>query len=150
MRKRTVAMRWVAAVVAAIMIFVIFVDAFEAVVLPRRVKHNFRLAQTFYRSVWVVWRAASRMLPGGRWRFGFLSVFGPLSLFGLLCIWAVGLILGFALLHWSFRTALNLPGGGDQGLATYFYFSGTTFITLGYGELVPTRLIGRVDGDVEV
>jgi Ion channel len=136
-------MRWMGAVVAAAMIFIIFVDAFEAVVLPRRVKHNYRLARLFYQSAWVVWRAVSRQLPLGRWRSGFLSVFGPLSLFGLLCVWAVGLILGFALLHWSFQTALALPSDGNDRFATYFYFSGTTFFTLGYGDIVPTRTWGR-------
>src|SRR4029453_13311788 len=136
-------MRWIGVVVAAALIFIVFVDAFEAVVLPRRIKHNYRLARLFYQSAWVVWRAVSQLLPRGRWRSGFLSVFGPLSLFGLLGIWAVGLILGFALLHWSFQTALALPGEGDDHFATYFYFSGTTFFTLGYGDIVPTRPWGR-------
>jgi len=136
-------MQWIGIVVAAALIFVVFVDAFEAVVLPRRIKHNYRLARLFYQSAWVVWRAVSRLLPRGRWRSGFLSVFGPLSLFGLLGIWAVGLILGFALLHWYFQTALALPGEGDNRFATYFYFSGTTFFTLGYGDIVPTRAWGR-------
>src|SRR5262245_58112031 len=105
-------MKWVGAVIAAVLIFVVFVDAFESVVLPRRVKHNYRLARLFYQSAWLIWRAVSRLLPIGRWRFGFLSIFGPLSLFGLLGIWAVGLITAFALLHWSFQTALALPDDG--------------------------------------
>lgn len=136
-------MRWIGAVIAAAMIFTVFVDAFEAVILPRRVKHNYRLARLFYQSVWLVWRAVSRLLPIGRRRFGLLSIFGPLSLFGLLCVWAVALITAFALLHWSFQTALALPSGGDTSFGTYFYFSGTTFFTLGYGDIVPTRAWGR-------
>src|SRR5205814_1966242 len=79
----------------------------------------------------------------GRWRSGLLSVFGPLSLFGLLSLWAIGLILGFALLHWSFRTALSFPHDVDDQFSTYVYFSGTTFFTLGYGDVVPTRAGGR-------
>src|SRR5262245_18069259 len=136
-------MRWIGAVVAAALIFIIFVDAFEAVVLPRRVKHNYRLARLFYQSVWVLWRAVSRLLPLGRWRFGFLSIFGPLSLFGLLTVWAVGLVLGFDLLHWSFQTTLALPGEADNSFVAYFYLSGTTFFTLGYGDIVPARAWGR-------
>src|SRR5262245_17273878 len=111
-------MRWVGAVVAAAIIVIIFIDAFEAVVLPRRVKHNYRLARLFYQSTWVLWRSVSRLLPLGRWRFGFLSIFGPLSLFGLLSVWAVGLVLGFALLHWSFQTSLALPDGTDGRFGT--------------------------------
>jgi hypothetical protein len=136
-------MRWIGAVIAAAMIYIVFVDAFEAVVLPRRVKHNYRLARLFYQSGWLVWRAVSRLLPTGRSRFGFLSIFGPLSLFGLLCIWAIALITAFALLHWSFQTALALPGDSGNRFGTYFYFSGTTFFTLGYGDIVPTRAWGR-------
>jgi hypothetical protein len=136
-------MRWLGAVIAAAMILMIFVDAFEAVVLPRRVKHNYRLARLFYQSAWIGWRAVASRLRMGRVRSSFLSVFGPLSLFGLLCIWAIGLVLAFALLHWSFQTALSLPGDGDLRFGTYVYFSGTTFFTLGYGDIVPTRAGGR-------
>src|SRR5256885_13669143 len=107
-------MRWIGALIAAAMIVVVFVDAFEAVVLPRRVKHGYRLGRLFYQSAWCSWRAVSRLLTIGRWRHAFLSVFGPLSLFGLLSVWAVGLIVGFALLHWSFRTALSPPHEADD------------------------------------
>src|SRR3954468_15662941 len=136
-------MRWLGAIVAVGLIAIIFVDAFEAVVLPRRVKHDFRLARLFYQSGWCWWRAASQLLPRGKRRFAFLSIFGPLSLFGLLSLWAVVLLVAFALLPWSFQTALALPREGDDRFSTYLYFSGTTFFTLGYGDVVPTRLLGR-------
>jgi Ion channel len=132
---------WAAA--AVVLIVVVFIDAFEVVILPRRVRHGYRLASVFYRSAWVLWRAAARLLPAGSWRQGFLSVFGPLSLFGLMSLWAVGLIFGFALLHWSLDTALALPRDTDINFVTYLYFSGTTFFTLGYGDLVPTGTWGR-------
>src|SRR5262245_59244805 len=136
-------MKWFIAILAAALMFIIFVDAFEAVVLPRRVKHGYRLSRLFYQTAWCLWRAMWRLLPVGRWRYGFLSVFGPLSLFALLVVWAAGLILGFALLHWSFQTALSFQADADNQFVTYVYFSGTTFFTLGYGDVVPTRAWGR-------
>jgi ion channel len=136
-------------VFAAALIVVMFVDAFEAVVLPRRVKHGYRLAAMFSQSTWFLWRAASRLLPTGKWRHGFLSVFGPLSLFGLLSIWAAGLILGFALIHWSIETPLAFPHDADDSFGTYVYLSGTTFFTLGYGDVVPQRTWGRALSVVE-
>jgi hypothetical protein len=136
-------MKWLGALAAVILIAVVLVDAFEAVALPRRVRHSYRLAPMFYRSAWVLWRALGGLLFKGSWRHGFLSVFGPLSLFGLLIMWATGLITGFALLHWSFDTALSVPGDVGHAFGTYFYFSGTTFFTLGYGDVVPMRGWGR-------
>src|SRR4051812_46054036 len=110
-QKRDCEMRSVVAIVALATMIVVLVDAFEAVVLPRRVKHNFRLARIYFQTMWCVWRAVSRLLPMGRWRFGYLSVFGPLSLFGLLIVWATGLVFGFALLHWSLGTAISQAHG---------------------------------------
>jgi hypothetical protein len=124
-------MAWVGIAAAATLIVVVFIDAFEAMILPRRIAHAYRLARLFYRSTWVLWRAAALLLPAGRRRNAFLSVFGPLSLFALLAVWATGLIAGFALLHGSLGTPLALPREEDTGFATYLYFSGTTFFTLG-------------------
>ena len=77
------AMNLVGAIAAVALIVVVLIDAFEVVILSRRVRHDYRLARLFYRSAWVLWRAAAMALPAGRWRDGFLSVFGPLSLFAL-------------------------------------------------------------------
>jgi hypothetical protein len=132
--------------VAVGMIVVVLVDAFEVVLLPRRIRHGFRLARTFIRTSWLVGRTAARFLPIGRWRTAFLSTFGPLSLFALVVVWAVGLITGFGLLHWSLGAALSER---HAGFGTYLYFSGTTFFTLGYGDVVTTDAIGRALSVVE-
>ena len=125
---------------AIAIIVIVLIDAFEVVLLPRRVRHGFRLARHFYQVSWLAGRAAARLLPTGRWRTGFLSTFGPLSLFVLVITWAIGLVFGFALLHWSLGVAISKE---HVGFPTYLYFSGTTFFTLGYGDLVPTGAVGR-------
>src|SRR5208337_511086 len=101
-------MRWVGVPVAVVLMAVVLIDAFEVVLLPRRVQHGFRLSRLFYRTSWTVGRMAARLLPPGWGRTEFLSAFGPLSLFVLVVLWAVGLIVGFALLHWSLGTALSV------------------------------------------
>src|SRR6266699_1610045 len=94
-------------IIAVAVIVVVFIDTFETMILPRRVRHSFRLARLYYFSAWFLWRTSARMFPVGPWRHSFLSIFGPLSLLGLVIVWASGLILGFALLHWSLGTALS-------------------------------------------
>src|SRR6476469_530830 len=120
---------------AILLIAAILIDAFEAMILPRRVRHAYRISRQFYITSWRVWRSLSRFMPARRTRAGFLSVFGPLSLLMMLTIWAAGLIVGFGLLHWSLQTTLNGVTGADHSLDTYIYYSGTTFVTLGLGDL---------------
>lgn len=136
-------MRWLGVAVAVVTIGVILLDAFEVIIFPRRVRHAFRPARLFYRSTWFVWGAGAGKLPAGRWRQAWLSIFGPLSLLALLALWGVALILGFALLHWCLGTGLTVPENTGRGFDVYVYFSGTTFFTLGYGDVVTTTTLGR-------
>src|SRR5262245_6084807 len=111
-------MGWLGAIAAAALMVIVFYDTFEVMILPRRVRHAY-VSRLFLRSAWRVWRRVAMRLPAGRRRQGFLSVLGPLSLFCLLGIWAVGLITGFALLHWSLNTALVFPRATDEGFTAY-------------------------------
>src|SRR5439155_15593399 len=142
-------MAWLGAVLAVALIVVVFIDTFEAMILPRRVRHGYRLARLFYRSAWLLCRGLARLLPAGRWRQGLLGIFSQLSFLVLVDVWAAVLITGFALLHWSMGTALSLPATADDSFVTYLYFSGTTFFTLGYGDIVPTGAWGRLLSVVE-
>jgi hypothetical protein len=131
-----------------LLLLTVLIDAFEAMVLPRRVMHRFRLTRLYFWINWRLWRCAALCLPKGRWRQSFLSLFGPLSLLGLFATWMAGLMVGFGLLHWSLATALQTPPG-PVDLGTYLYFSGTTLTTLGYGDVVAVNPLGRFLAVVE-
>jgi len=126
-----------------LIVLIVLWDAFETTVLPRRVSRRFRLTRIFYRTTWVPFRAIARVIRFGNPRENFLSIFGPLSLILLLVTWAFGLIVGFALLHWGLGSRLTLPAG-ISGFRADLYLSGTTFFTLGLGDVAPTSGASRV------
>jgi hypothetical protein len=117
-------------------------DAFEVIILPRRVTHRFRFARFFYRSTWRVWSAIPQWVCPDKRRETYLSIFGPLSLLMLLGVWAAGMIAGFAMVHWGLGTPLNVSGGSVP-FSTFLYMSGTTFFTLGLGDVTPLAPPGR-------
>ena len=60
--------RWLTLALSLVVIAIVLVDAFEAMLLPRRVSRNFRLARQFYRSTWRPWAAIGRRLGRGKRR----------------------------------------------------------------------------------
>jgi hypothetical protein len=118
-------------------IWVVLLDAFETVVLPRRVTRHFRLTAWFYRQTWIPWRTAARRIKTASRQQNFLGYFGPLSLILLLGFWASGLIFGFALVQYGIGGHEQLSGE-PLTFGKIIYHSGETFFTLGYGDIVPT------------
>src|SRR6266566_3303456 len=92
---------WTAAV-AALLIFVILWDAFQTIILSRRVSRKFRPTRAFYRVLWTPWRAAAKRVPQGNRRENLLTGFG-----------------------------------------VDMYMSGTTFFTLGLGDVTPRTALAR-------
>lgn len=135
-------MRILIAILGAALVFVVLWDAFETIVLPRRVMRRVRLTRMFYRATWRPWSAVARWIPAGRRRDNYLSFYGPLSLLLLLSVWAAGLVLGFALLHWGTGSGLTISGETVR-FTTDLYLSGTTFFTLGLGDVVPRTPFAR-------
>jgi hypothetical protein len=111
-------------------------DAFETIILPRRVTRFFRLARIFYRGTWRPWRAVALQLSSAKRRDAFLSYYGPLSLLVLFGLWAFGLIFSFATLYWATAWIFGDPQHPASFRAD-LYMSGTTFFTLGLGDVVP-------------
>jgi hypothetical protein len=131
-----------------ILLSIVLLDAFEAIILPRRVSHRFRFARFFYRNAWRPWASAARWVRPDKRRETYLSFFGPLSLFLLLSIWSAGMIAGFAIVHWGLRSQLNIQASAAS-FGTYLYMSGTTFFTLGLGDVTPLTPVGRTLAVVE-
>src|SRR5207302_559640 len=93
-------MRIVAALVGVVLVAVVWRDAFETIILPRRVT-GVRFSKVFYRLSWKPWAAIARRMPLGDRRESYLSVYGPLSLLILIVLWGIVLMGGFALMLWA-------------------------------------------------
>ena len=131
-----------AIVFGIIIIWVVLLDAFETVVLPRRVLRNFKLTAYFYRRTWIPWRWIAEHIKKPSRQQNFLGYFGPLSLILLLGFWASSLILGFALIQYGIGGHEQLSGE-PLNFGKILYHSGETFFTLGYGDIVPTSGTAR-------
>lgn len=137
-----------AAILGAIIVVLVLVEAFETVILPRRVTRRFRLTRGFYRYSWKPFSAIARQIGNIRRRESLLALYGPMSLLLLIALWAVGLIFGFALLQWAAGSAVE-GQGFNRSFFTDLYFSGSTFFTLGLGDVTPRVSVARALAVVE-
>ena len=128
------------AILGAAIIASVLWEAFETVVLPRRVARRFRVTRIVYRGMWFPWRAIARTCPNSKSRETFLSYFGPLSILLLFAIWAASIIFGFGLLYYS----ASPHDSTHPSFATCLYLSGTTMFTLGLGDVVPHTWFERM------
>src|SRR6266700_2369817 len=136
-------MRILAVIFGIVLIVLVVQDAFETIILPRRVTRRIRLARLFYRLSQLGWKSISHLIRSSAMRESFRGYVGPLTLLGLLVFWAVLFVIGFGLLLWGLALPLNAP---DKAISffTYLYLSGTTFFTLGLGDVTPLSGLGRV------
>jgi hypothetical protein len=131
------------AFIAGVAIFAIVLwDAFEAIILPRRVTRRFRLTRIFFRSTWFTWRWSTSLVTSRKRREALFGFYGPLSLLVLVGVWAVGLVFSFGLMQYGAGSAINVSGA-QPGFMTDVYLSGTTFFTLGLGDVVPRSPLAR-------
>jgi hypothetical protein len=135
-------MHWWASIAGAVLIFVILMDAFETVVLPRRIKRHFRIASFFYKNTWGFWTAVGGHIKTPNRRETFLAYYGPLSLIVLLGFWAIGLIFGFASVQYGLGEHVTLANEKIT-FGKVLYLSGETFFTLGYGDITPSNAAAR-------
>src|SRR3989442_10890875 len=135
-------MHLTAALVGLVLVFVVLRDAFETIVLPRRVAGRVRVSKIFYQVTWKPWAAIGRRLPPSERRESYLSTYGPISLLILIGLWGIILITGFALLLWAAGFDFASP-------ITALYVSGWTFTTLGIGDFAPKTDLARLVTVVE-
>src|SRR5271156_6590063 len=137
-----------AIILGVVIICVVLLDAFETVVLPRRVTRHFKLTAWFYRRTWIPWRNIAGRIRNFTRQQSFLGYFGPLSLIMLMAFWAASLILGFAMLQYGIGEHEQLSHEPIT-FARIIYHSGQTFFTLGYGDILPTSSLARALSVIE-
>ncbi len=135
-------MRLLIGFIGALLVAVVLWEAFETIILPRRVTRRVRITRVLYLLTWNPWSAIAASIKKERRKEKLLSFFGPLSLIILLSVWAVGLVIGFGLIHWAAGTTFQ-SSYPTAGIWTDIYFSGTTLFTLGLGDVMPIDTAGR-------
>lgn len=125
---------------AILLIAAILHDAFEVMLLPRRIKSERRIVRYFFKGTWSAWSGVGRRISAEDRRHDFLGLYGPLSLIVLIIVWAIGLIVAFGTVFW----ALNPSQFTRHHWLNQAYFSGVTFFTLGYGDIVPHAAWSKV------
>jgi hypothetical protein len=134
-------MTFVLTPLAIILLALTLQDAFEVMLLPRRIPRRVRFMRLFFRYSWIAWsRASVRLTRGGR-REHALALFGPLAMLMLFAAWAASLILCFGVLMWASQA--QPLGAPRSSLPEQVYMSGVTFFTLGYGDVTPHSGISR-------
>ena len=135
-------LRHIIAILGFLIVTMMLWDAFEVIILPQRVTRRLRFARIFYRLTWRLRSSPAQWIRDHKRRETYLSTFGPLSLLLLLSVWATGLVAGFAMLQWGLQDRLNVAQKAAS-FGTYLYLSGTTFFTLGLGDVIPLGRVGN-------
>ncbi len=128
--------------VGILLVLVTLWEAFETMILPRAILRSGRFTHAFYRSTHWFERRVIRRAPWEGLRQAVLGAYGPLSVLLLIIFWAVLIIVGFGLVHYGLHTHFR-EKREQIDFGNLVYFSGSTFFTLGYGDLTPTGTIAR-------
>jgi len=123
----------------AVVIVVLF-DVFTSVVVPRPVRSGLRISAYMLRATWRVWRAAGLRMDPPQRRDSFLGLFASLAVMVILVVWENGLIVGFGLFFYGLRSEVH-PALHNFGQA--LYFAGTSLLTIGFGDFVPSGGLTR-------
>jgi hypothetical protein len=117
-------------------LFIVLLDAFQTIILPRRASGRLRLTRLFYIATWIPWSFFARRMHNPGKRETVLSYYGPLSLILLLGVWAAGMVFGFSLIYHGLGTPFH-DTIGEQGFQLDVYMAGTTIFTFGIGDVLP-------------
>jgi len=122
-----------------------FRDLIATVITTQR-DRRWSAARRYFKLTWRWYARLARRIedPGQRERF--LGPYGPVSLVGLLAVWVALLVFGWGLVWWGLQRHME----GVQDLDSAVYFSGVTFLTIGFGDIVAeggtSRLLAVVEG----
>jgi hypothetical protein len=128
--------------VGVVLALVVLWDSFETILLPRRASGPVRITRFVREGLWLLWGAAARPIRRRGTRENFLSFYAILALLSLLVVWATALIVAFGLIHWGLGSRVR-AAAGPGGLWADLYLSGSSFFTLGLGDVVPLGRLAR-------
>ena len=117
-------------------------DGFATIILPRTVAPMRRYSGRFYKRSWWLWSWMARRIGHPDLRFSFLSVYGPVSVMLLIVLWAGLMIVAFAMIFHGLGPRFHADRG-PISFGALLYMSGSTFLTLGLGDITSADPLAR-------
>ena len=121
-------MRALAVVAGAILVIAMVSDAISTLVVTQGRSALWRPTRLWYFGTWRAARAFAIRAPARAADIA-LDVYPAASLLGLLVLWLVGLLFGWAIIYWGMHVSVD--GSGSWG--TLLYYSGTSLLTPAFG-----------------
>ncbi len=127
----------------------VFYDVYATIL--RATKRPGPISENLNRGLWWAATRVTRNLSR-RWRHRVLTAIGPLLLPFLIALLIILLITGFALIYLPrLATVFKVDDAAHASqIFQAYYFSGVTFLTIGYGDILPvssaTRVIALIEG----
>jgi voltage-gated potassium channel Kch len=125
----------------------VLLDSFETIVLPRTVKRPIRFTNLYFVATRIILKLSKR-LSRGKLRQSILVAYAPLTMIALTAFWAILIVIGYALMESGIEIPMSVAKTGVS-LGDRLYFSGTTFFTIGYGDITPVSGLGKFLAVVE-
>jgi hypothetical protein len=143
------ALRTLAIIVGGLLVALSLADVFQSVVVPRAVGRRLRPSFYLSRTTWYFWpRLMWLIYPrSSDRREDFLALFAPFNLVLTLMWWSLLMLIGYGSIFFALRESIRPE---LNTLSEAFYFAGTSFFTIGFGDYVGntgwTRLISLAAG----
>src|ERR1700730_17992056 len=140
------ALSWLELAFGLTLVWTVLRDLFVGVIVPRPARGALRPSNLLIQTSWRAWSWIGNRSTDVVTREGRLGAFGPAVLILLLAVWVVGLIVGYGLILDAIRDQVKpVPAH----IETSIYFSGISFLTIGYGDFIPVGPMARMIGIVE-
>lgn len=143
------ALRTLIIAAGALLVALTLADVFQSVVVPRAVGRRLRPSFYLSRANWSIWPHLSWWVHPRNpdRREDFLAMFAPFNLVLTLMYWSFLMMIGYGAIFFAMRE--NVKPALDS-FPQAFYFAGTSFFTIGFGDFVGnsgwTRLISLAAG----
>jgi hypothetical protein len=110
------------------LVLLILADSIATLIVTRARTAPWRPTRLWYATTWGFTRTAAARLPSRGGDF-VLNVYPALSLLGLLLLWLVGLVVGWATVYWGLSERI----GGQSDWVSLAYYAGTSLLTPAFG-----------------